>query len=71
MILHQTVDAKFLEPAKEVSHERYPEDPPEIALNKWVIESKLPGFFFLDDSGERFLWGGGECLFTMPIIFKP
>ena len=62
MPIHQRVDAQFLEPAKQQSQEKYPDDPPEIALNKWVIEQKLDGFFFLNETGERFLWGAGECL---------
>jgi hypothetical protein len=62
MALHQTIDAEKLALYRELCQERYPEDDPDTALNKGVIKNKASELFFLNEAGERCLWGPGMCL---------
>jgi hypothetical protein len=68
MALHQTIDAEKLALYREVYQERYPEDDPDTALNKGAIENKASKLFFLNEAGERCLWGPGMCL-SGPLVF--
>jgi hypothetical protein len=60
MALHQTVDAETLAWYYERAKRQYPDDNPETALNKLIIKEKRPEVFFLNESGERCVWGAGK-----------
>jgi hypothetical protein len=60
MALHQTVNAETLAWYHERAKRHYPDDNPETALNKLIINEKRPEDFFLNESGERCVWGAGK-----------
>lgn len=64
MALHQTVDAETLAWYYKHAQRQYPDDDFETALNKWIKEEKEPGLFFLNEAGERCIWGAGKFFFS-------
>jgi hypothetical protein len=66
--LNHTLDAYFLALYKRAAEEKYPNDEPAIALNKYMLHlSHNPhvdanGAFLVDEEGGRFSWA--EDLFS-------
>jgi len=60
MAPHQTVDAELLAWYYERAKRHYPDDNSETALNKWIIKEEKPEMFFLNEFGERCVWGAGK-----------
>ena len=63
MALQQKVDAETLALAHERAQHNYPDHNPDIALNKYIVANKISNLFFLNEAGERCLWGPGQYLF--------
>lgn len=61
MALHQTVDTETLARYKERAQRKYPYDDPETALNQLIIDKRISDVFFINEAGERCVWGTGEC----------
>jgi hypothetical protein len=62
MAPHRIADAETVARYKEWAQEKCPEDDPDTALNKYVIKDKTQGIFFINETGDRCLWGDGKCL---------
>jgi hypothetical protein len=57
MALYQKVHTVILAHYKELSLQEFPEDDPDDALNKLIIRDQIKDVFFLNQAGERCLWG--------------
>ena len=68
MALPQTVDAETLAWYYERARRQYPDDNPETALNQWIIKEKKSSMFFLNESGERCVWGAGKFFSVLAAV---
>lgn len=65
MAVQQTLDESTLDYHKDDAKRKYPDEEPDTALQKHVNDECIEGIFFLDESGERRVWGPGKS----PVVF--
>lgn len=60
MALKLDVNAEYLGNAQDLAQHDYPNDDSDVALNKFIVGNKMPNLFFLNEAGQRCLWGPGK-----------
>jgi len=60
MALQQTTDGWTLDLYRSDADKEYPEEDSDKALEIYAKEHGIGGIFFLNDSGDRCIWGPGK-----------
>jgi hypothetical protein len=60
MALQQTMNEYTLQYHQSDAEERYPSEDSGRALERYAKEHGIEGIFFLNDDGDRCVWGPGK-----------
>ena len=69
MTLQQTIDTESLASHQKEAQHDYPNDDPDFALSKYIAKNKLSDLYFLNEAGERCLWGPGQYHLGILLVY--